>query len=190
MLTWFTISLRNIMKNGRRSLTTILAIALGYAAINLFQGYVHSTYQGLTYGAIHGEGLGHLTIFKKGYLEQGKLHPEKFQFSREEADRISVLVKERPDVELVTPRLSVSGIVSNGKNSTIFISQGLVPADDVIIRGDLTKYTSFKGSYLSGSERSWLSCPRGKSGGCAKMRAILPTTSRAGMWCRPPGSPD
>lgn len=154
MLTWLTISLRNIMKNGRRSLTTILAIALGYAAINLFQGYVHSTYQGLTQAAIHGEGLGHLTIFKKGYLDQGKLHPEKFQFSREETDRISALVKERTDVELVTPRLSVSGIISNGKNSTIFISQGLVPADDVAIRGDLTKYASFKGSYLSGSERT------------------------------------
>ncbi len=154
MFTWFTISLRNIMKNGRRSLTTILAIALGYAAINLFQGYVHSTYQGLTYSAIHGEGLGHLTIFKKGYLDQGKLHPEKFQFSREEADEISALVKERGDVELVTPRLSVSGIISNGKNSTIFISQGLVPADDVIIRGDLTKYTTFRGSYLSGNDRN------------------------------------
>jgi putative ABC transport system permease protein len=37
---WLTISLRNIMKNGRRSLTTILAIGLGYAAINLFQGHV------------------------------------------------------------------------------------------------------------------------------------------------------
>ena len=38
MLMWLTISLRNIMKNGRRSLTTILAIALGYAAVNLFRG--------------------------------------------------------------------------------------------------------------------------------------------------------
>jgi len=154
MSTWFTISLRNIMKNGRRSLTTILAIALGYAAINLFQGYVHSTYEGLTYGAIHGEGLGHLTIFKKGYLEQGKLHPEKFQFDSKEVDAIATIVKARPDVELVTPRLSIAGIISNGRNSTIFISEGLVPADDVIIRGDLTKYTSFTGHYLSGSEPS------------------------------------
>jgi putative ABC transport system permease protein len=151
---WLTISLRNIVKNGRRSLTTILAIALGYAAINLFQGYVHSTYEGLTNAAIHGEGLAHLTIFKKGYLEQGKLHPEKYQFSRDEVEKISDLVRRRPDVELVTPRLSVSGIISNGRNSTIFISQGLVPADDVAIRGDLTKYTSFKGSYLTDAERT------------------------------------
>lgn len=154
MLMWITLSLRNIVKNGRRSLTTILAIALGYAAINLFQGYVHSTYEGLTNAAIHGEGLGHLTIFKKGFLEQGKLHPEKYQFSRGEAEGIARLVRQRPDVELVTPRLSVSGIISNGRNSTIFVSQGLVPADDVAIRGDMTKFPSFQGSYLSGNERA------------------------------------
>ncbi len=154
MLTWLTISLRNIIKNGRRSLTTILAIALGFAAINLFQGYVHSTYEGLRWSSIHGEGLGHLTIFKKGFLTQGKLHPERYMFSKAEAERISSLVRQHPGVELVTPRLEVSGIISNGKNSTIFIAQGLVPSDDVVIRGDITKFPSFDGSYLVNKERS------------------------------------
>jgi putative ABC transport system permease protein len=151
---WLTISLRNIIKNGRRSLMTVLAIALGYAAINLFQGYVHSTYEGLTNAAIHGEGLGHITIFKKGYLDQGKLHPEKFQFSKDEVDRISEIVRKEADVQLVTPRLSTSGILSNGRNSTIFIAEGLVPAEDKEIRGDLSKYTSFSGTYLDDKERA------------------------------------
>jgi putative ABC transport system permease protein len=151
---WLTISLRNIIKNGRRSLTTVLAIALGYAAINLFQGYVHSTYEGLTNAAIHGEGLGHITIFKKGYLDQGKLHPEKYQFSKDEVARISGIVRMETDVQLVTPRLSVSGILSNGRNSTIFIAEGLVPVDDKEIRGDLSKYTSFSGTYLDDKERA------------------------------------
>jgi putative ABC transport system permease protein len=154
MLMWITISLRNIIKNGRRSLTTILAIALGYAAINLFQGYVHSTYEGLTNAAIHGEGLGHITIFKKGYMDQGKLHPEKFQFSKDEVERISTIVRKEADVKLVTPRLSVYGILSNGRNSTIFIAEGLVPAEDKEIRGDLSKYTSFSGTYLDDKERA------------------------------------
>jgi putative ABC transport system permease protein len=137
------------MKNGRRSLTTILAIALGFGAINIFQGYVHSTYEGLTYAAIHGEGLGHLTIFKKGFLAQGKLHPERYQFRKDEVEKISGLLQQDSGVELVTPRLSVSGIISNGKNSTIFISEGLVPSDDAVIRGDLTKFSAFKGSFLN-----------------------------------------
>ncbi len=154
MLMWFTISFRNIMKNRRRSLTTILAIALGYAAINLFQGYMHSTYQGLTLAAIHGEGLGHLTIFKKGYLDQGKLHPEKYQFTQKEVAEISNLVSKRDDVELITPRLSVAGMLSNGRNSTIFISQGLVPADDEVIRGEMTDIPSFQGTYLREEEKT------------------------------------
>jgi putative ABC transport system permease protein len=151
---WLTISLRNIIKNGRRSLTTILAIALGYAAINLFQGYMHSTYQGLTLSAIHGEGLGHLMIFKEGFLEQGKLSPEKYQFSRDEVKRISGIVAKISDVELVTPRLSLSGIISNGRNSTIFISQGLSPDDDEVIRGEMTDIPSFRGAYLSDLEKA------------------------------------
>ena len=153
MFMWFTISLRNILKNGRRSLMTILAIALGFGAINLFQGYVHSTYQGLTHSAIHGSGLGHLTIFKKGFQTLGKLHPEKYQFNKDEVEAISGILRKDPNVELVTPRLSVAGIVSNGKNSTIFIGEGLVPADDAVIRGDLTKlHTAFSGTFLTDQE--------------------------------------
>lgn len=154
MFMWLTISIRNIIKNGRRSMTTVLAIALGYAAINLFSGYVHSTYEGLTMAAIHGEGLGHITIFKKGYLEQGKLHPEKYQFSKAEVERITSIVRKEADVQLVTPRLSTSGILSNGRNSTIFIAEGLVPSDDREIRGDLSKYTSFTGTYLDDKEKT------------------------------------
>ncbi len=154
MLTWFKISLRNIIKNGRRSLTTILAIALGFAAINLFQGYVHRTYAGLKDAAIHGEGLGHLTIFKKGFLAHGKIHPEKYMITKDEVEKISRIVKTYPEVKLVTPTLSVSGLISNGKYSTIFIAQGLVPAEDVVIRGDISKVKSFSGSYLTDKERS------------------------------------
>ena len=98
MFMWLTISFRNIIKNGRRSLTTILAIALGFGAINIFQGYVHSTYEGLTNAAIHGEALGHLTIFKKDFQTQGKLHPEKYQFQKDEVARITKLLRSDPGV--------------------------------------------------------------------------------------------
>jgi putative ABC transport system permease protein len=154
MFAWFTISLRNIIKNGRRSLTTILAIGLGFGAINIFQGYVHGTYHGLTDAAIRGEALGHLTIYKKGFLAEGKLHPETFQFRKDEVERITAVIRQDPSVKLVTPRLSVSGLISNGKNSTIFIAEGLVPEDDTEIRGDPAKYGGFTGTYLARQERS------------------------------------
>ena len=82
MIKWIKIALRNIVKNKHRSVVTLLAIAMGFAAISLFRGYTDNTYKGLRRTAIRGEGLGHLTIYKKGWLEG--IHG-KAQFSWNEA---------------------------------------------------------------------------------------------------------
>ena len=95
MMKWMRLALRNILRNKRRSLVTLLAIAVGFAAISLFRGYASSMYSGLKTMAIRGEGLGHLTIFKEGWLEKGKLDPEKYMFSKAEIEKISKLVTER-----------------------------------------------------------------------------------------------
>ena len=58
------LGLRNIWKNRRRSFTTLLAVAIGFTAINLFAGYIHSVYTGIKKIAIHGEALGHLAALR------------------------------------------------------------------------------------------------------------------------------
>ena len=70
---YFTLGVRNILRNGRRSLVTVLAISFGFASINLFSGYIHNVYAGLAEQAIRGERLGDLTIMKKGAMQNGKL---------------------------------------------------------------------------------------------------------------------
>lgn len=133
-MTWFKIAFRNILNNRRRSLTTILAIGLGFCAVNLFFGYAQNTYRGIIRGIVHGQGVGHLTVFKEGYSNKGKLHPEKYLFSEVQLRRITELTLKQPHVRLVTPRLYLSGLVSNGNVSTIFLSQGVVPAEDIVLR--------------------------------------------------------
>lgn len=49
---WIKIALRNILKNKRRSFVTLLAIAMGFAAVSLFRGYTNNTYEGLRESAI------------------------------------------------------------------------------------------------------------------------------------------
>jgi putative ABC transport system permease protein len=109
-------------------LVTLAAIALGFAAIALFAGYTHNIYRGLSQQAIHGELLGHLTLSKRGMTREGKLNPERYLMSAEEVGRITALVRSEPQVKLITPRLALSGIVSNGRASTIFVAEGLDPA--------------------------------------------------------------
>ena len=71
----FKLALRGLTRNRRRSLVTLFAIALGFAAITLFAGYTHNVYVGLKRQAIHGELLGHLTLSKTGMRQEGKLDP-------------------------------------------------------------------------------------------------------------------
>jgi putative ABC transport system permease protein len=123
----FKLALRGLMRNRRRSMVTLLAIAFGFAAIALFAGYTHNVYDGLGRQSIHGEMLGHLTVYKKGMRTEGKLDPEKYMLTAAEVSAISTLVKDETHVEMVAPRLGLSGLASNGRASTIFIAEGIEP---------------------------------------------------------------
>ena len=148
MMKWMKLAIRNILRNKRRSFVTLLAIGVGFSAISLFHGYVSNTYSGLRESAIRGEGLGHLTIYKAGWLEKGKLDPERYMFSKTEIEKITKLVTEENEVILATPQIQVAGIVSNGSISTIFMAQGIVPRDDRTIKGAWAAFRPVKGEGL------------------------------------------
>ena len=148
MRKWMKLAIRNILRNKRRSLVTLLAIGVGFAAISLFHGYVNNMYEGLRFSAIRGEGLGNLTINRAGWQEKGKLEPEKYMFSKAETEKIIKLVTEEKGVVLATPQIQVAGIVSNGTTSTIFIAQGVVPGDDRTIKGAWAAFRPIKGESL------------------------------------------
>ena len=139
----FKLALRGLLRNRRRSLVTLLAIALGFSAIALFAGYTHNVYGGLARQSIHDEMIGHLTVSKRGMRLEGKLDPERYLLTQAEVDAISQLLRDEPHVKLVAPRLALSGLLSNGRASTIFIAEGVEPramarlqqseADDAVV---------------------------------------------------------
>jgi putative ABC transport system permease protein len=150
---WIKLAVRNILRNKRRSLVTLFAIGVGFAAISLFNGYIQHIYNGLRVMAISGEGLGHLRINKAGWQEKGKLEPEKYMFSKEDTQKIIKIVSEENDVVLATPQIQVTGIVTNGIASTIFIAQGVIPKDDKAIKGAWESNRPVKGQKLSDERR-------------------------------------
>jgi len=136
------------MRNRRRSLVTLLAIALGFSAIALFAGYTHNVYDGLARLSIHGEMIGHLTVSKRGMRKEGKLDPERYLLTSKEVETITKLLKDEPHVEMVAPRLALSGLVSNGRASTIFIAEGIEPAAmEHMQKNELTEQEKKTGLY-------------------------------------------
>ncbi len=134
MLTWVKIAVRNLLKNRRRSLFTLLAIAIGFAAVNVFGGFTEYIFQSLEESSIYAQGNGHLTVFKRGFLTDGKLDPLKFLLTREESEQIMDVCRRQPGVLLLTGQLHITGLISNGRASTIFLGIGRIPSDFYFIQ--------------------------------------------------------
>jgi putative ABC transport system permease protein len=152
MLTWVKIALRNLWKNSRRSFFTIAAIGLGYAAVNVFGGFTEYIFTSLKDAHIYAQGNGHLTVFKKGFLTNGKLDPFSYLLSEEETLSAGQVVQGSPEVVLVAGQLHISGLLSNGKVSTVFIAVGRVPSALRAIRsrapGMIGRVKLFEGKQL------------------------------------------
>jgi len=125
---WIKIGLRNLIKHRRRSVVTLMAIALGFAAVNLFSGFTQYMYIGNREVAIFAKCQGHLVVFKKGFLEKGQMDPGRYLLSPEELESIAKICRKDPRVILATPQLTLSGLLTNGLLSTIFVAQGIVPS--------------------------------------------------------------
>jgi putative ABC transport system permease protein len=161
---WIKLAFRNILKSRRRTFVTLMAVGFGFASIALFQGYIHSIYEGLRASAIHGSGIGHLTLYAKGWEAHGKSDPEAYMITGPDMEKIMALAKENPHVVLASPRLSVSGLVSNGKTSTIFIGTGVVPEHEKKIKGDFYHYQTVVGSPLNSGDEAAVEMAEGLAG--------------------------
>ena len=98
MVAWFKIALRNLIKNRRRSVITILAIALGFAAVNLFGGFTEYMYRGNREAAILCKSHRTPHGLQEGFLEKGQLDPTRYLLTLEEMRAIEEICKKNPHV--------------------------------------------------------------------------------------------
>lgn len=131
-----TMAWRNVQRNRRRSIITLTSIVIGLAAVNLFQGYMFDTMNGLRKGAIYGEGLGHLVIYKQGALTRGRINEDAYLLSGDELTRIREAVADLPEVDFVAPRVAITGLISDGNHSLVFLGTGIDPGDADRFRKD------------------------------------------------------
>jgi putative ABC transport system permease protein len=125
------IAFRNILRNARRSLMTISAIAVGAVALILFgefMAFLVTAFQTTTV-----EQTGHLSVFRTGYFDFGAGNPGAYGIS--DYNGVIALINEdpvlKPLVAVVTPTVSLFGLAGNFDidASKTFLGTGVVPSD-------------------------------------------------------------
>ncbi len=116
------LAFRNIFRNRLRTALTLGAILAGVAAIIVSGGFVEDVFVQLRESTIHSR-LGHVQIYRQGYLEYGKREPSRYLIG--EPQKLVDEVRTLPHVREVMTRVNFSGLANNGRADLPIIGEGI-----------------------------------------------------------------
>lgn len=112
-MNFWSLALRNLLRNRRRSLATLLAMVVGLTAILLFGGYRSNILYGMQTGFV--QYSGHLQIQRRGYFLDGGDNPTAYGIA--DYPRIVEAIRRdavlSPMLAVVTPTLQLGGVAGN-----------------------------------------------------------------------------
>ena len=124
---YLKIGFRNIIKNFRRSLITMISIIIGMVACLLTQGFFNWNINELRESMIH-NGVGHYQLYADGFSKYGNEDPD--QYLIDDASPIIRELQTIPQIQLVTTRMTFSGILSSGNHSTVVMGEAGNPENE------------------------------------------------------------
>jgi len=122
------IALRNIFRNGSRTILTMLSIIVGMMAIIIVNGFINYSMWGLRESMIRG-GIGHFQLYKKGYLEREE--DVAFEYLINNHKSLIKEIYKATEISFVSPEISFNGVLSSGEKSTIIIGKGGLKEEEV-----------------------------------------------------------
>jgi putative ABC transport system permease protein len=124
MASLFTLPLRNLARNRRRHLATGAALAFGFAASLLMNGYANSYLNYLRVFTVYSSQTGHLVLFHHSDTEEGA---RKTSFDRSEQEKIGAILSSEPSIAMYGSELSSPGLIGNGCKSIPFLARAASP---------------------------------------------------------------
>ena len=122
----FSLSVRNVFRNKRRSLITLLAVTAAVSGNILVGTYFLQMFLGLRESTIRSQ-TGHLQYMKTDYYEKGASAPTEYLI--ENADEIVDILKANKDfmqyVDIITTQARFNGLITAGDKSISFIGNAV-----------------------------------------------------------------
>jgi putative ABC transport system permease protein len=127
MRKFLLLAFRNVFRNRRRTLLTLVVVAGGVAGLLLVGGFFAQMFMGLRESTIR-NGLGHLQIYNADHLRRDETRA--LEYGLDDWRQIASLVTGVPHVRGATPRIEFSGLVSNGMKSSVFMGNAVDPSGE------------------------------------------------------------
>lgn len=135
---WLHFALANTLRNRRRSAVTVAVAALGTASILLAGGFALSTYQALAQAAARD--TGHLVLGTPAHFSTDEDVP--LQHGLDHVAELRQHLLADPAVRQVLPKVTFSGLISNGDKSTVMMAVGVDPDPEFAVKGPFLTVTS------------------------------------------------
>ncbi len=133
-LSW-RIAAKNILRNKRRSLATMIATTVGFAGLVLLSGYIDCVDSILKTNTIYIKQNGHLSFYKKNAVENFFSRPALYALMSEDQDHVYAALKPwKNDIEFTASVITGMGLISSGEKSVPFMATGIDPEADHVIK--------------------------------------------------------
>jgi putative ABC transport system permease protein len=119
------LALKNVTRNKRRTIITVLMIAFGILVTIFLSGFLGSIAKDLRLAVIEGE-TGDIQIMANGYKENRL--PGNLDYIIPNSSKLMAEIQSEPGITAVVSRVSVSGLISNGKQSIYCWGSAIEPS--------------------------------------------------------------
>lgn len=124
MMKFLLLAFRNVFRNRRRTVMTLLMVGGGVAGLLLVGGFFAFMFRGLRESTIR-NGLGHIQIFNAEHFRRDEVHVLDTGIS--DWQRVAANVRSAEHVRGVAPRIEFYGMLSNGVKSSVFMGSAVDP---------------------------------------------------------------
>lgn len=136
---------RNVLRNWRHSLATLLAIACGFTAISLFDGFVKEIRRKINEDVSVKFMMGDAVVQRKNADIYGFEDQWKYAMDAREQQFVNEFLSKDPDFEYRMRRLNFTGMVSTDTASPYFIANAFDIAEGTKIRGEMWSWNALAG---------------------------------------------
>jgi putative ABC transport system permease protein len=134
------LSAKNVLRNKRRTLTTMAIITFGVSMLLLAFGHVEYIKWGLRETVIHGQ-TGHFQLCSKKYLENKEKRI--LEYGIDDWQKIAKVLSNISYVNVVTPRITFSGLVSTGDISIGIMVSAVLPLNEIKMGGQMVEHKAY-----------------------------------------------